>query len=182
MGSDFWSEWCDCELDGFKLPAVERKQAVVELAEHGLSNRAIADALNDGYGTVHRDRDESPDPIGSPDRAVVGQDGKTYTKSKPSTNPTPPDYMPLDITRNVIVCPFDTLTLEPTNRERHNAMTQLYEPVHNRLTDITGKSKRALTNGISAGTIPGVKVAGTWLVSTSYVDELIDRATSGRQA
>ncbi|GAB23012.1 hypothetical protein GOPIP_038_00010 [Gordonia polyisoprenivorans NBRC 16320 = JCM 10675] len=61
-------------------------------------------------------------------------------------------------------------------------MTQLYEPVHNRLTDITGKSKRALTNGISAGTIPGVKVAGTWLVSTSYVDELIDRATSGRQA
>lgn len=43
MGSDSWSEWCDCELDGFKLPVVERTQAVVELAEHGLSNRAIAD-------------------------------------------------------------------------------------------------------------------------------------------
>jgi hypothetical protein len=24
MGYESWSEWCDSELDGFKLPAVER--------------------------------------------------------------------------------------------------------------------------------------------------------------
>lgn len=31
MGYESWSEWCDCELDGFRLPAVERREVVIEL-------------------------------------------------------------------------------------------------------------------------------------------------------
>lgn len=81
MGYDSWAEWCDYELDGFKLPATERREAVVELADAGMSNRAIADALNVSRETVNRDV-ASPDTNVSPDREVTGQDGKTYSKAK----------------------------------------------------------------------------------------------------
>lgn len=57
-------------------------------------------------------------------------------------------------------------------------MTQLYEPPDKRLTAITGLSKRAIIYGIEKRkTIPGIQVSGTWLVLSSYVDNLIEQAT-----
>ncbi|OPX06300.1 hypothetical protein B1964_28750 [Gordonia sp. i37] len=73
---------------GFKLPTVERKAAVADLAEHGLSNRAVADALNVSRETVNRDAN-SPDTNVSPTRDRVGQDGKTYTEPRKPKPPQP---------------------------------------------------------------------------------------------
>ena len=79
MGYESWSEWCDCELDGFKLPAIERRGTVSELAESGMSNRAIADVTGVSEGTVRNDKAGAQNYAPGP---VVGQDGKTY-KRKP---------------------------------------------------------------------------------------------------
>jgi hypothetical protein len=82
MGYESWSEWCECELDGFKLPAVERRETVAELAESGMSNRAIADVTRVSEGTVRNDRKS-----GAQDYApVIGLDGRTYPP-KPVAEP-----------------------------------------------------------------------------------------------
>jgi hypothetical protein len=78
MGYDSWAEWCDCELDGFMLPAVERREVVAELSESGMSNRAIAAVVGVHHSTVIEDRrsgggNPPPEP-----RPITGQDGKTY--------------------------------------------------------------------------------------------------------
>jgi hypothetical protein len=98
MGYDSWAEWCDCELGGFKLPAVERQEAVAELAGAGMSQRSIADVLDISRNTVASDVAQTERPDTAP--PVVGQDGKTYrhpikhpvsvtTRRKP-----PPDEFP----------------------------------------------------------------------------------------
>ncbi|MCH5644157.1 hypothetical protein [Gordonia sp. ABSL49_1] len=66
------------EFDGFKLPAVERREAVEDLRwNHGLSGEAIADALgvdpktvaNDIKATLESSRDDPPPP-------PTGKDGR----------------------------------------------------------------------------------------------------------
>lgn len=79
MDYESWSEWCDSELNGFKLPAVERREVVAELAGSGMSKKSISEVLDIGQATVHRDLTGSPH--GDPDK-VTGQDGKTYAKPK----------------------------------------------------------------------------------------------------
>lgn len=77
MGYESWSEWCDCELDGFKLPAVERREIVAELAESGMSNRSIADVIGVDKNTVRSDLARGEN---SPPEQITGQDGKTYQR------------------------------------------------------------------------------------------------------
>jgi hypothetical protein len=78
MGYDSWSEWCDCELDGFKLPAVERREAVAELAESGMSNRAIADVIGVTHTTVNEDRRATGNNLPV---KVTGKDGREIDTS-----------------------------------------------------------------------------------------------------
>lgn len=69
-----WAEWCDKELDGFRLPTADRRQIVSRLVRSGLSQRAIAEVLDVDRKTVRRDQ------VGEmgPPAEVLGQDGKTY--------------------------------------------------------------------------------------------------------
>lgn len=85
MGYESWSEWCDSELGGFKLPAIERREVVAELAESGMSNRAISDVLDIDRKTVRRDMADQAGEKGPPE--IIGQDGKTY--QRPSTTGSP---------------------------------------------------------------------------------------------
>jgi hypothetical protein len=65
MGYDSWAEWCDCELNGFKLPVVERREVVAELTDAGMSQRAIPDVVDVSQSTVRDDlqvsRNHSPE-------------------------------------------------------------------------------------------------------------------------
>jgi hypothetical protein len=70
LGYESWSEWCDSELDGFRLPSVERREVVKELAKplpdrRKMSNRQIAEVV--GVGTRTVDRDVSGASNGAPD-------------------------------------------------------------------------------------------------------------------
>lgn len=56
MGYESWAKWCDSELDGFKLPAVERREVVAELAGYGMSNRSIAEVIGTSEFTVRNDK------------------------------------------------------------------------------------------------------------------------------
>lgn len=92
LGYSSWDEYCNIELGGWrpKLELTERKEKVMALREHGMSQRAIGLALNVGHNTVSRDlHDEiSPVPNGTPHTiiaqdplpSVTGTDGKVYQK------------------------------------------------------------------------------------------------------
>jgi transcriptional regulator with XRE-family HTH domain len=82
LGYESWQEYCDCELDGFKLPSrAERPQIVGELTHrHGLSQRAVAEALGVDQSTVSRDM--AGDANASP---AIGKDGKVYPRRKSAT-------------------------------------------------------------------------------------------------
>lgn len=66
------------------LSGVERSKAVTQLRTMGWSIRSIAETLQVGAGTVHRDL--AGVPSGTPDR-VTGKDGKSYEAEQP---PRPP--------------------------------------------------------------------------------------------
>jgi hypothetical protein len=83
MGYSSWDEWCDCELNGFKLPAVEHREVVAELAESGMSNVAIGNVIGVSDETVRRDKAAST--FVEPDK-ITGQDGKKYRR-KPRPAP-----------------------------------------------------------------------------------------------
>lgn len=79
MGYESWSEWCDCELDGFKLPAVERREIVTELSDSGMSNPSIADVIGVHEKTVRRDLATSANA--EVERKVTGKDGREIDTS-----------------------------------------------------------------------------------------------------
>ena len=87
MSYNSWSEWCEGELGGFKLPAPKRREVVAELADAGMSNRAIADVIGVTHTTVNKDLKDPGGRNLPPDRKVTGQDGKAYTPSKPRPVP-----------------------------------------------------------------------------------------------
>ena len=93
MGYESWDEWCDCELDGFKLPAPERKKVVAELAEAGMSNRAIADVVGCDEGTVRNDKKATAENS-AVDRVTVGKDGKARKQPEPRPKPDVPEPEP----------------------------------------------------------------------------------------
>jgi transposase-like protein len=75
-----WAEWCEREIDVFKFRGMIRQQIVAELAESGMSNTAIAEAIGVDQSTVYRDQLKSGFANANP---VTGLDGKTYTKPEP---------------------------------------------------------------------------------------------------
>ena len=94
LGYESWSEYCDCELDGFRLPSrIERPDVVSELADAGMSQRAISEATGADRKTIRKDLAEVGES-GPParDSKVTGMDGKQYTKPRPK--PAIPDEAP----------------------------------------------------------------------------------------
>ncbi len=98
-----WAEWCECELGGLKLPTPKRREAVAELAETGMSNRAIADVIGASEPTVRRDRGASFD---APDE-ITGQDGKTYPRPQPKPVVPQPNAAPAKPRRNPLPRQFE---------------------------------------------------------------------------
>lgn len=91
MGYDSWAEWCDCELDGFRLRAPQRREIVAELAESGMSNRAIADVVGVSGQTVNNDVKSTAKNLAvDPDRTTVGKDGKARPAKRDI--PTPEEW------------------------------------------------------------------------------------------
>ena len=87
FGLASWEALCDRDLGGVRiaLPRDERREAIAELREAGLSTRAIGAALGVSKDTVHRDlagvSNETPAP-------VTGADGKTYPAHVTTTTRT----------------------------------------------------------------------------------------------
>jgi len=76
LGYATWDELCEAEFRGamIGLPRGERREAVAEMTDAGMSTRAIGAALGVSEGTIRNDRgaqDYAPTP-------VTGLDGKTY--------------------------------------------------------------------------------------------------------
>lgn len=69
-----WSEWCECELGGLRLPAPKRRAVAAGLASQGISNVAIGSALGVTEGTV---RNDLASQNYEADRKRLGQDGKS---------------------------------------------------------------------------------------------------------
>lgn len=80
-GHDSWRDWCDAELGGFRLPAIDRKVAAVVLRQEGLSQAAIAAVTGAHQTTIGDDLQAQKQVKETLD--VVGQDGKVYP-SRPS--------------------------------------------------------------------------------------------------
>lgn len=126
LGYESWSEWCDCELNGFKLPAVERREVVAELAEAGMSNPAIADVLDVDQSTVYRDKESQGLHDAKP---VVGQDGKRYAKANRRGSSVPDDA--------------ETYTKpEPKPRKNPNEMEPVFQAEFVKFLNEGLKSKR----------------------------------------
>lgn len=77
LGYESWDELCDAEFRGamIGLPRVERREAVAEMTDAGMSTRAIGAALGVSQPTIVSDRKALGDQDLSP---VTGLDGKTY--------------------------------------------------------------------------------------------------------
>lgn len=109
LGYESWDDLCAVELGGsLSLPRSEREEFHVELAESGMSNRAIAAVTGVDEKTVRNDRKagaensapEPPDPDDeivdaeivedTPEPAVannvIGIDGKKYPTPKPAAD------------------------------------------------------------------------------------------------
>jgi hypothetical protein len=96
MGYESWTEWCDCELDGFMLPTPERREVVEELSEAGMSNRAIADVVGVSKDTVGRDLSTVSNATVDTERKTIGKDGKARSQRKePAPAPPPPAPPPV---------------------------------------------------------------------------------------
>lgn len=85
-----WSEWCECELGGLRLPAPKRRMVVAELTEAGMSGEAIADALDVSNATVSRDRTLTNVRV-DPDHKTLGQDGRERCLPQPKPDAPQPE-------------------------------------------------------------------------------------------
>jgi transposase-like protein len=98
-----WTDMCRAEFDGVVFPPQLRQAVVKELVEDGMSNRAVAAAVNVDEGTVRNDvkqlRNDSAVDLPARRR---GQDGRTrkpptkpaVTVSKPANRATAPEPQP----------------------------------------------------------------------------------------
>ncbi len=91
LGYTNWPDYCDQELRGLRLPVAQRREAVAELAQTGMSTRAIGSALGVDHKTVSNDLrsagENSPPGKDLSLATVTGLDGKQY----PATRPAPVD-------------------------------------------------------------------------------------------
>ena len=87
LGIASWTEYVSqvfSDTPLMRLSRVERKELVSELADEGMSTRAIAPIVGASNYTVSKDlqgvRDLAPD---AGPRQITGRDGKTYTRPAP---------------------------------------------------------------------------------------------------
>lgn len=85
LGYGSWSDYCDTELRGLRIPVQDRPEAVAQLRGAGMSTRAIGSALGTSEATVRRDLGIASNDA-MPDR-VSTLDGRDY----PSSRPVPPE-------------------------------------------------------------------------------------------
>lgn len=88
LGYDSWLAYCDAELRGLRLPVEDRRAAVAELREAGMSTRAVAAALGVAKGTVDNDLARLAKSGQSPEvpETVESLDDRR----RPASRPTPP--------------------------------------------------------------------------------------------
>ncbi|UMB67678.1 hypothetical protein [Mycobacterium paraterrae] len=100
MGYESWAEWSVSELGGVQLPALQRREVVVDLAESGMSQRAIASVVGVDQKTVSNDlRREENSSRGT----TKGLDDKTYQrKREPLAKPQPQFDTALDTARTAL--------------------------------------------------------------------------------
>ena len=84
LGYGSWHDYVAAEIPKVRLDRVERRELVAELADAGMSTRAIAPVVGAAQMTVVRDL-AAAEPNDSPARQVIGIDGKTYTATPRST-------------------------------------------------------------------------------------------------
>jgi hypothetical protein len=89
MGYPSWDALCAAEFPGVRMPVPQRRDAVLELTEAGLSTRAIGAALGVSDGTVRNDQKSTAQDYAVDPRPVVGLDGRTRTYPPPEPAPDP---------------------------------------------------------------------------------------------
>lgn len=90
LGHDSFQSACREIIGGVPLlERTERQETVVDLANRGLSTRAIASALGVAQSTVVADQKVSGEQNRSPE--TTGLDGKTYTRRTTVTETAPAD-------------------------------------------------------------------------------------------
>lgn len=91
LGYDTWDALCDAELGVRIAPRSDRQAIVRQLAQEGMSSRAIGPAL--GISDRQARYDMATGGQDFPPNPVTGLDGKLYparTRMTPSQQPTPP--------------------------------------------------------------------------------------------
>ena len=102
LGIASWTEYVSqvfSDTPLMRLSRVERKELVSELADEGMSTRAIAPIVGASHMSVARDLG-SPVTTVTPDaepRQITGRDGKTYTR--PAPEPVTVDHDTGEITQ-----------------------------------------------------------------------------------
>ncbi|MFE2712292.1 DUF5131 family protein [Streptomyces mirabilis] len=87
LSYESWDAYCAAEFgdERLELTRDERRELVADLADTGLSVRAIASVTGDSHMTVQRDLRAGVTPtresVTPEPRRVIGMDGKTYTQS-----------------------------------------------------------------------------------------------------
>lgn len=95
MNHDTWEEYVEREVPVLQRLALDkptRLRVHRELAESGMSSRAIGAATGVSHDTVHRDTAGVRNLTG--DKAIQGRDGKTYTPPAPRPKATEPRMPP----------------------------------------------------------------------------------------
>lgn len=93
LGFKSWTAYAEAVCSDtplMQLTRDQRRELVSELADEGMSTRAIAPIVGVGDSTVQRDLADAPS--GAPDaepRQITGRDGKTYSAPSPSEAPKP---------------------------------------------------------------------------------------------
>lgn len=83
LGYESWEAWVAGELGGpLRLGRNDRKQAVAELRQAGMSTRGIGTALGVHHDTIAEDVKELSEIRQLPD-SLTGTDGKTYSAVRP---------------------------------------------------------------------------------------------------
>lgn len=87
LGYDNWGQWCNGELNGFKLPMPQRRTVVDQLAESGMSKRSIAEVAGVSEWTVRNDLKSTASNLAV--GKTLGQDGKLRKQPAPQRESAP---------------------------------------------------------------------------------------------
>ena len=119
LGYDSWQAYVEAEIPRVRLDRVERRELVADLADAGMSTRAIAPVIGATHMTVARDLSEGVTNV-TPERQVTGIDGKTYTAA-PRTTPVEEPQGEVDdedVVEAELVEPAPTPVQPPAPRRR----------------------------------------------------------------